>query len=130
MTVRTASCRCGQLQAECAGDPFRVSVCHCLDCKRRSGSAFSYQARWPEAQVRIAGEHKTWELVSDAGNLTRFHFCPQCGGTIAYSNEGLPGTLAIPVGTFADPDFPAPRVSVYEERKPDWVEIKGNIDRE
>ena len=131
MTTRTASCFCGQLQAECAGDPFRVSVCHCLDCKKRSGSAFAYQSRWPEAQVRISGEHKEWERVSDAGNKTRFYFCPQCGGTIAYRNEGFPDALAIPVGGFADVDFPAPGVSVFEERKPGWLEIKGDgIERE
>ncbi|WP_166038286.1 GFA family protein [Sphingosinicella sp. YJ22] len=131
MTARTASCLCGQLKAECTGDPFRISVCHCLDCKKRSGSAFAYQARWPEAQVRISGEHMEWERVSDAGNKTRFYFCPQCGGTIAYRNEGFPDALAIPVGGFADVDFPAPGVSVFEERKPGWLEIKGDgIERE
>jgi hypothetical protein len=130
VTVRTASCRCGQLTAECTGEPFRISVCHCLDCKRRSGSAFSFQARWTEEQVRITGEHKSWEFVPDSGNLTRFHFCPHCGITIAYSNEGFPGTLAIPAGTFADPNFPAPRVSVYEERKHDWVEINGDVEHQ
>ncbi len=130
MTVRTASCLCGQLQAECTGDPFRISVCHCLDCKRRSGSAFAFQARWPEERVRISGEHKEWKRLSDSGNATFFYFCPQCGGTIAYRNEGFPGALAIPVGTFADPDFPAPDFSVYENRKHEWVEIKGEeVDR-
>ena len=45
MTTRRAQCSCGQLAAICAGEPVRVSVCHCLECKRRSGSAFSNNAR-------------------------------------------------------------------------------------
>ncbi len=131
MTVRTASCPCGQLQAECTGEPFRISVCHCLDCKRRSGSAFAYQARWPEDQVRISGEHREWERVADSGNKARFLFCPNCGSTVAYLSEGMPGTIAVPAGGFADVDFPAPSVSVYDERKPDWVDITvDGLDRE
>ena len=52
---RVASCRCGQLTATCRGEPVRVSVCHCLNCQKRSGSAFAAQARWPDDQVTITG---------------------------------------------------------------------------
>ena len=55
MTTRTASCRCGQLQRDGAGDPVRVSVCHCLNCQKRSGSAFAAQARWPAGAVDDRG---------------------------------------------------------------------------
>ena len=55
MTGHKASCRCGQLRATVTGEPFRVSVCHCLNCKKRSGSAFAVQARWPKAQVTLEG---------------------------------------------------------------------------
>lgn len=128
MTVRTGSCRCGQLRAECTGEPARVSVCHCLACKQRTGSAFSYQARWPDAQVRITGERREWERTADSGNKARYLFCPDCGSTIAYTNEGFPGLTAVPAGCFADPAFPPPRFSVYENRKHDWVEIGGDVD--
>ena len=56
MTTHTASCRCGQLPATVTGEPVRVSVCHCLDCQRRSGSAFAAQARFPAETVTIEGE--------------------------------------------------------------------------
>lgn len=128
MTVlsRTATCRCGQLTAECLGEPVRVSVCHCLDCQKRSGSAFSAQARWPETQVVVRGETKIWERVADSGHRATYRFCPNCGSTIAYVIEGWPGTVAVPIGAFADPDFPAPRFSVWEHRKHDWVAILGD----
>lgn len=125
MTTRTATCQCGQLSAVCEGDPVRISVCHCLDCKRRSGSAFSAQARWPDAKVTTSGNAKHWVRVSDSGSRAVFHFCPECGSTLWYTIEAMPGLTAIPVGAFAEPGFPGPEYSVYEARKHAWVTILG-----
>ncbi|HYF01016.1 MAG TPA: GFA family protein, partial [Planctomycetota bacterium] len=102
------------------------SVCHCLDCKRRSGSAFSAQARWPEEQVTVSGPWKAWTVVGDSGGSAEFRFCPTCGGTVAFVIEALPGLVAVPLGAFADPGFPAPAFSVWESRKHPWVEILGD----
>ncbi|MGH2892702.1 MAG: GFA family protein, partial [Solirubrobacteraceae bacterium] len=52
MATREAACSCGQLTVQVSGDPVRVSVCHCLACQRRTGSAFGYQARWPVGSAR------------------------------------------------------------------------------
>ena len=126
MTTRAASCRCGQLKATAAGEPVRVSVCHCLNCKKRSGSAFAVQARWPKAQVRVDGASKTFVTVADSGNRGTFHFCPECGSDVYYEIDGkFDDLVAIPLGAFDDPWFANPRFSVWEERKHDWVEIVG-----
>lgn len=103
----------------------RVSVCHCLQCKRRSGSAFSAQARWPAEQVTFSGPFSTWSRQGESGGLCRFHFCPTCGSTIAYEIEMMPGLVAVPMGAFADPSFPPPAFSVFEERRHPWVAIVG-----
>src|SRR6187397_1971612 len=108
MEKRTATCRCGQLKVTCEGEPVRISVCHCLDCQRRSGSAFAAQARWPAARIMLTGRSKAWERVADSGHEATYQFCPDCGSTIAYIIEGWPGVVAVPVGAFADPTFPAP----------------------
>ena len=126
MTTRTASCRCGQLRATATGEPVRVSVCHCLDCKKRTGSAFSAQARWPVERVTVEGESKTWTQLADSGNRITHHFCPDCGSTIHYVIEGkFDGLVAIPLGAFDDPYFASPAFSVWERRKNEWVEILG-----
>ncbi|MFZ4689755.1 MAG: GFA family protein [Polymorphobacter sp.] len=126
MTTRTATCRCGQPSATCTGEPVRVSVCHCLDCQKRSGSAFAAQARWPNAAVHLSGDFRLWSHTGDSGTCATFRFCTTCGGTIAYESDGLPGLTAIPIGAFAEPGFPAPHYSVYEDRKHDWVTISGD----
>jgi hypothetical protein len=126
MTTRTASCRCGQLKATATGEPVRLSVCHCLNCKKRSGSAFAAQARWPGDQVEFEGQSKSFDLVADSGNQATFHFCPECGSDVYYVINGkFDGLIAIPLGAFDDPYFGSPEYSVWEGRKHEWVEITG-----
>jgi hypothetical protein len=127
VTSHAASCRCGQLRVTVAGEPVRVSVCHCLNCKKRSGSAFAVQARWPAEQVTIEGRSNSWDVVADSGNRATFHFCPDCGSDVHYDINGkFDGLVAIPLGAFDDPYFLSPKFSVWEERKHDWVEISGD----
>ena len=126
MTNRTATCRCGQLTATCTGEPVRISVCHCLDCQKRSGSSFAAQARFPLDQVTISGEGRVWTKVGENGAATDFHFCPTCGGAPFYRGGGFPDLIAVAIGAFADPAFPAPQYSVWEQRKHRWVEIVGD----
>ena len=133
MTTRTASCRCGQLRATVTGEPVRVSVCHCLNCKKRSGSAFAVQARWPKTQATIEGASKTFVIVADSGNKATFHFCPDCGSDVYYEIDGkfddkFNDLIAIPLGTFDDPFFGTPEYSVWEGRKHPWVEITGDLE--
>ncbi|WP_294094418.1 GFA family protein [Sphingomonas sp.] len=127
--MRVAECRCGAVKVACAGEPVRVSVCHCLNCQRRSGSAFAVQARWPEADVEISGETREWTVTGESGGVGRFLFCPVCGGNVAYTIDAMPGLVAVPVGAFADPDFqPMPEYSVYEGRMWPWVKIEGEME--
>jgi hypothetical protein len=122
-----ASCRCGQLKATVTGEPIRMSVCHCLNCQKRSGSAFAAQARFMADQVAIEGRTNSFELVGDSGGKATFHFCPECGSDVYYdNNDRADGQIAIPLGAFDDPYFLTPAFSIYENRKHGWVEIAGD----
>lgn len=122
-TTRQASCHCGQLKATCEGEPVRVSVCHCLACQQRTGSAFGVQARYPADRVTTTGLVSQYVRVGDTGNKVTFHFCPRCGSTVLWSLEALPGFVAVAVGAFADNSFPQPTVAVYEVRQHPWLEL-------
>jgi hypothetical protein len=121
MTNRLASCSCGQLAAEVVGDPVRVSICHCLACQRRTGSVFGQQARFRRESVSVSGAASTYVRTGDEGTRSKFHFCPKCGSTVYYEPEGMPEYVVIPVGAFADPGFPPPSISLYEDRMHNWV---------
>lgn len=124
--MRYAACRCEKLSITCADEPVRISVCHCLECQRRTGSAFGVQARFPSGSVSMSGAYSEFERTSDSGRWARYRFCPSCGSTVAYENEDAPGLIAVPVGAFADPGFPAPERSGFEQRRHRWVEIVGD----
>ena len=126
--VREASCQCGQLCVRTQGEPVRVSVCHCLDCQKRSGSAFAFQARFPAERVEMEGEAREWTRLGDEGGRAVFSFCPHCGSSVYYRSLADPDVIAVAAGAFADPGFPAPACSVYEERKHAWVTIAGDIE--
>jgi hypothetical protein len=98
-----------------------VSVCHCLACQQRTGSAFGVQARYAREHVRVQGDATTYERVGDSGGRATFHFCPTCGSTVYWELDGLPDHIAVAVGAFADPEFPPPTVAVYEARQHPFV---------
>ena len=128
MPTRTASCSCGQLTVTVTDDPVRVSVCHCDACQRRTGSAFGAQARFRKECVSVSGQATQYVRVADSGNKITFNFCPICGATVHYTLEGFKELIAVPLGAFADPRFPAPAFSVYEQRKHSWVALPANIE--
>jgi hypothetical protein len=127
MTTREASCCCGQLRLTTAGEPVRISICHCLECQRRTGSVFGTQARFKRAQVTIEGRTVEYVRKGDSGDPITFRFCPACGSTVYWTLSALPELIAVAVGAFADPGFPAPRVSVYEQRRHPWVGMPETI---
>ena len=120
---RTASCSCGQLRVTCEGEPVRVSMCHCLECQKRTGSTCGAQARWPHGKVAIQGDATEYVRISDSGNAITFSFCPRCGSTVHYRIELDPDVIAVAIGAFADPKFPPPKYSVYESRKHAWTGV-------
>lgn len=130
MTTRTASCSCGQLRLACEGEPVRISICHCLECQKRTGSVFATQARFARAGVTIEGRASNWSRQGDSGGSATFGFCPVCGSTVYWEADGLPGFIAVAVGAFADPHFPPPGVSVYDNRQHPWTLAIGELPME
>ena len=126
MTVRRATCRCGQLTATIHGEPGRVSVCHCRACRLRTGGVFAAQARFPTGAVTVGGQWNIWERIADSGTKAWYRWCPACGSTIAYVNEHSPDEIAISLGAIVEGGIPTPGVSIYEERKLPWIEIVGD----
>ena len=107
MPARQAACHCGQLRLEVTGDPFVVSICHCLDCQRRTGSAFGMQSAFKPDQVQIVGRHSGYSRISEEADEKEhvFHFCPDCGSQVFYTEPTEPDLIVISVGAFADPGF-------------------------
>jgi hypothetical protein len=129
MATRYAACRCEQLRVIAEGEPVRISICHCLDCQRRTGSVFGVQARFSAEQVQIEGSYAEYDRASHAGEGRTFCFCPQCGATVFFRVAKDTELIGVPVGAFADPSFPAPTVSVWQKRRHSWFEVPAAIEQ-
>jgi hypothetical protein len=126
--TRIARCCCGALRAEATGEPSRLTVCHCIECQRRTGSAFGVGAYFPKDQVRTEGPSKIYVRGSDSGRKVELHFCPDCGTSVFWYTEFLPDYVGIGFGTFADP-LPWPTASVWEATRHPWVTFDHPVDR-
>jgi hypothetical protein len=121
MTTRIATCACGQLSVRCAGEPLSVSLCHCLECQKRTGSTYGIAAFFERSNVVTSGEVSDYSRPSDSGHEVMHHFCPRCGSTVYWEPRRKPDVVAVAVGAFADPAFPAPSKSVYLQHRHYWV---------
>ena len=74
--TRRAACSCGQVHLTIEGEPSRISMCHCLECQRRTGAVISNQARFRREQVTFAGKATEWMRTAESGNALTFHFLP------------------------------------------------------
>jgi hypothetical protein len=139
--TRVASCNCGQLTVTTKGpDPDRVVMCNCFLCQKQTGSPFSLQARFPNDQVTIKGKSKAWVfpiegakptpyrtcagsdgITNSAADVVTSHFCPVCGSTVYYFRKSDPARTGVRVGAFADPTFPPPMGSGFEEYAHPWT---------
>jgi len=131
MGTRDAACHCGQLRLEVTGDPFAVSICNCRACQRRTGSAFGMQAGFKAGQVEVAGRFSDYARISDEADEKEhvFHFCPDCGSQVFYTEPTDPDLVVVSIGAFADPSFPPPTESGYDSRRHPWVGLPASVQR-
>ena len=125
-----ASCQCGKLRARVADDAQSFTVlCHCTDCQRRSGAPFGVLGYFGGEAVTISGEAGEFSRTNATSNRVTNGFCKSCGSTVYVllsKNEAL---IGIPVGAFADPEFPLPVRAVWEQRRHTWIELPDTIMR-
>jgi len=69
----TGGCLCGNVRIVASGLPYRVGLCHCLDCRKHHGALFNASAVFPQDAVTIEGETRDY-----AGRF----FCPRCGSSV------------------------------------------------
>jgi hypothetical protein len=123
-----ARCSCGALKLTLPEPSRLVVACHCLDCQRRTGAPFGVGAFYPVDDVVISGTPKQYTRDAAGGGKVHSHFCPNCGSTVYWRADKLPSLIGVAVGALADPKYPAPIRSVFEQSKHDWVQIGGAVE--
>ncbi len=125
---RVATCHCGQLRFACVGEPAKISLCHCTDCQRRTGSLFSVAAFFDRSQTRVVGGTAAhYARPSASGFAVTFHFCRDCGTSLWWEPERLPHLVGVAAGAFADPAFPMPDQAVWCQDAHPWIALPAAI---
>ena len=124
----TATCACGQASITVNALPAAHGICHCTNCKRRTGSAFGISAYFDRTAV-VACEGQTsiyaFHHASQGHDQAR-HFCVLCGTTLYWIVSTLPEMIGIAGGCFADEGLPEPTYSVSGQKKECWVGLPGH----
>src|SRR5687768_2881046 len=122
--VLTGGCMCGAVRFEARGAPYRVGLCHCLTCRKMTGSAFSAIATYPQGSVRITGNTRAF-ASSDKG---RRHFCPACGSPV-YGQWDNSGEIEMCLGCFDDTNRFTPTYELWIGRRENWLPEMPNLVR-
>lgn len=127
MTI-TGRCLCGAVSYELPAAPQLMGVCHCRNCQRQAGSAFSTIAGVPKAEFRLRGEPKCYvDADTDSGNPVERWFCGTCGSPIYSALPGMPDQLFLKTGTLDEPSTFRPAFHVWCSTKQDWVTIDDGV---
>jgi hypothetical protein len=109
MERSTAGCLCGAVRIVATGAPYRVGLCHCLDCRKHHGALFYAAAIFPEDAVSVEGETRDY-----AGR----HFCPRCGSSV-FARFG--DEIEVHLGAFDEPDRFTPTYECWSVRREAWL---------
>ena len=125
--VRTARCCCGQLSVKAKGDPRLNILCHCTDCRRRTGSAFGWSAYFREGDVELHG--RSIEYKPDSAVAGTRHFCPECGSTLYWRDARVPRHVGTPAGAL-EPPVGTPAASNQDSDRCTWLDLPSTCIRQ
>ncbi len=125
----TGQCLCGAVKYEFDNAPLMTGVCHCRNCQRQAGSAFSTLAGVPKAEFRLtAGEPKLYEDGdTKSGNTVQRFFCGNCGSPIYSALPDNAETIFIKTGTLDDTSTFKPQFHVWCDTKQNWVALEEGV---
>jgi len=123
MTNITGGCLCGNVRYTIEGDTQMSAVCHCKNCQKQAGTAFSTIVGTTADKITIEGDVKTYEDHGDSGNVVLRKFCPNCGSPVFTEADAAPGMLFVKAGSFDDESQFTPGVHFYTKSKHDWLDI-------
>ena len=109
MDLFTGGCLCGKVRMEARGQPYRVGLCHCMDCRKTHGALFHASAVFPQDAVTISGETRAYE--------GRF-FCPRCGSPV-FARTG--DEVEVNLGALDAPDQLQPTYELWTIRREAWL---------
>src|SRR5258707_3189935 len=102
MSKIEGGCLCGKIRYTSTAEPVMTAICHCTNCQKQAGTAFSVVVAVPKGALSISGPLKTYNETGSSGKPVRRNFCPECGSPITTDVEALPDLVFIKSRTLDD----------------------------
>ena len=120
-------CLCGRVTWRCEAEPMMVGHCHCVDCRKSSGTGHATHVVVPADALHVEGELRFYDRPADSGNLVSRGFCPACGSQIYSLNAAMPGLAFLRASSFDEPGRLVPQMVVYASRAPAWDHVDPSL---
>ncbi|KAI4718884.1 hypothetical protein E4T48_04894 [Aureobasidium sp. EXF-10727] len=123
----TGSCLCKKITIELNAEPQVVALCHCTDCRKISGSAYSYNFIVGADDYKISGTPEASDKIADSGNKVKNYHCKDCGSPVyggVVAESGIIERVVIRGGIFDDIKEMKnckPSMEIYVEQRLSWV---------
>ena len=127
MATLEGHCLCGKVSYESSSEPLATLICHCKNCQRQAGAAFSINVVVPADSITTKGTLKTFRDSADSGNTVDREFCPECGSPIFSKPSASTGITVIKAGTLDDTSGLTPGLQLWCDSAQNWVELDGKL---
>ena len=125
--MTTGRCLCGSVTYAVDGEPIATLICHCRNCQRQAGSAFSVIVGYPSAAVTVQGTLKTYDDVADSGATVQRQFCPNCGSPLFSIAATSPGATFVKAGSLDDISRLAPQFQIWCKSAHPWLTLDAAL---
>jgi hypothetical protein len=121
-------CRCGRVTYRVeANDAPLVYACHCLDCQRWSGSAFTLNVLIPNDAIAVSGTLTSYAYNSASGATSVHYFCSECHARIYNTNASAPGLAILRAGTLTGSHLLVPVAHIWTKRMQPWLKLATDV---
>ena len=125
----SGSCTCGAVRYETSAEPVLQGNCHCQNCQKMTGSAYSATMFFPEQAVHIQGQVKYYTRQGNGGKHSARGFCEVCGTPLFGKPGTMPGLIGIRAGTLDDPNVYKPTVDIFTASAVSWDHMDPEITK-
>ncbi len=111
--MASGGCMCGAIRYDITTAPLFTAICHCRQCRKQGGSAFSLVTGYVAAGFGLTGTTRVYDDVGDSGAAVARHFCGDCGSPLFSLADALPGVVIVKAGTLDDASALVPTIEAY-----------------
>lgn len=127
---RSGGCLCGAIRYEVDWPPRALVICHCGDCQKQAGSAFSVVGLSRREAIDISGKLNRFVHPGSSGQPVTRLFCGNCGSPVLTDTPEAEkrGTIFFKAGTLDDTGDLEPTTHFWTSSAQRWFAIPAQAD--